>query len=113
MVGSATRIMATSPGSFAHPLNRMVFIVNQPLVQRAFVTGEEISDIVLQIEPILYDVPRSHGIVVLISMALILQYPLITPEELHDGVRQVSEFMCLLLPDETEKVGSGNEGLMN
>lgn len=80
-------------------------MTNHPLVQEAFATGDEIHTIVSNLEPVLYDVPRGHAIISLLSMTIILMNPLITPDELTESVRQTSEFICLIM----EGTGQGEE----
>jgi hypothetical protein len=68
-----------------------------PLVSEAFVTGEDIVPIIERIESVLGDVPRTHALIALLSEVLLLQCPTISPEQVHDGVRDISRFTCLWL----------------
>lgn len=67
------------------------------IIHESQVSGEEISRIVKQIEPSLDGIPRAHGIIALLSLAIIAMYPDITPEDLTMGVKEVSRHICLLL----------------
>ena len=60
-------------------------------------TGEEIGTIVHRLEEALDGAQRGHAIISCLSMVLIMMNPLITPEQLQSGVKDVSQFICLLL----------------
>lgn len=63
-------------------------------------TGQEIADIVAGVQEALLGVPRGHAIIACLSMALILQNPDISPEQLQSGIKDVSRYVCLLLEGE-------------
>lgn len=67
------------------------------LVQEAFATGAEISPIVERVEAALGDVPRAHALIALCSIILLIQHPNLTEEQLYEGVRDVSRFICMWL----------------
>lgn len=60
-------------------------------------SGDEIKAIVELLEPALIGTQRTHGIMACISMSLILMEPDLTPDQLQEGVRKVSEYICLFL----------------
>ena len=71
---------------------------NTVLVHETVINGEEIAPIVAQIEEAIANAPsRDHVIIALLSMALIVTYPEITPEQLQMSVREVSNYICLIL----------------
>ena len=79
-------------------------------------TGDEISPIIDKIELALDGVKRGHAIIASLSIALILMNPEISAEQLADGVRDVSRYICLLLEgSDLAKDGDGETGkqLMN
>lgn len=69
--------------------------MNPTLVGEA--TGEEIDAVISKIEPHLDGVPRVHVLIACISLALLVQYPDLTPDELQQGVRGVSQYICMFL----------------
>lgn len=62
-------------------------------------TGEEINVLVTAIEDTIMGAPRGHGIIALLSLTLMLMNPDITPDELQQGVRDTSQFICMLVED--------------
>lgn len=83
------------------------------LVNESSATGEEISAIVSQLEDSLINIPRGHGIIALLSMALILMDPEILPEQLQQGVRDTSHYICLLLDGNTQSEDEPSKIVMN
>jgi hypothetical protein len=69
--------------------------MSEPIVE-AQVSGEVVSEIVLRLEDALGDCDRAPALISLLSLALIIMHPSIGPEELTNGVRDTSKFMCLL-----------------
>lgn len=67
------------------------------LVQEAFATGEEIGPVVARIEDAIQDVPRTHALIALTSMLLLLQAPHISQEVIYEGVKDISRFVCMWL----------------
>jgi hypothetical protein len=59
-------------------------------------SGEQVAEIVSELELVLEDVERAPALISLLSLALIIMHPAITPEELQAGVRDTSKFMCML-----------------
>ena len=68
-----------------------------PLVQDAFATGEEISPIVEKIQDALSEVPRTHALIALTSLILLLQSPELDEQQLYNGVKDTSHFICTWL----------------
>lgn len=73
--------------------------MSNTLVHETTVDGSEIAPIIADIEDSLGGYPRDHVIIALVSMALIITYPEITPEQLQKAVRDVSHYICLALED--------------
>lgn len=68
-----------------------------PIVEETTATGEEINAIIARLEPALWNQRRSHVIIAMLSLALSLQNPELTAEELQEGVRGVSQWIALFL----------------
>lgn len=87
---------------------------NSHIVEAA-ATGEEISAITYKIEDALVGVQRSHAIIACLSCSLILMYPGLNPEQLVEGVRDVSQFICMWLEGIVgmQEDGSASNILMN
>lgn len=66
-------------------------------ISEAFATGEEIGPIVANIEAAIDGVPRTHALIALTSLLLLLQHPTITQEQVYEGVKDISRFVCLYL----------------
>lgn len=66
-------------------------------IVEATATGEEVNMVVLALEDVLVGAPRGVGIIALLSLTLMLMNPDITPEQLQQGVRDTSQFICLIL----------------
>lgn len=76
------------------------------LVSEAFASGIEIAPIVDRLEAALEGVPRTHALIALTSIILLLQHPNISQEAIYNGVRDVSRYVCLWLAGED---GSSDE----
>ena len=75
---------------------------NTALIHETIIDGQEIAPLIASIEEVLTEAPsRDHVIVALISMALIVTYPEITPEALQTAVRDVSNYICLVMDQPT------------
>jgi hypothetical protein len=76
-----------------------------PIVAEAYATGEEIGPVVAKIEQALGDVSRTHALIALLSVVLLIQHPDISAEQMYEGVREISRFTCMWLagPDSTEE----------
>ena len=71
---------------------------NTVLVHETVIDGQEIAPLIARIEECLVNAPsRDHVIIALISMALIVTYPEISPEQLQAAVREVSNHICLIV----------------
>ena len=68
-----------------------------PLVSEAFVVGEDVAPLIERLEQIIGDAPRSHALIALCSLMLILQHPGISVEEMYEGVKDISRFTCMWL----------------
>lgn len=66
-------------------------------VSEAYASGSEIAPIVERVEAALQDVPRTHALIALTSIILLLQHPDITQDQIYEGVRDVSRFVCMWL----------------
>ena len=76
------------------------------LIHETSATGAQIQDIVDAVGPVLEQWPRSHVLIACISIAILLTYPDITPEQLKRGVKWASQWICMFLEaeDETGKI---------
>lgn len=81
--------------------------MSKHIIAESVASGEEIAAIIASIEPTLEGVKRGHGIIALLSLTLVLMNPEILPEELQEGVRNVSQYICLLL--DSNNRGEGKE----
>lgn len=71
-----------------------------PMIVEAKVTGEEIERIISdKLFPAVEDEERAASIISMLTLVLTLMKPEISPKEIQDGVRGVSEWMCLFLSD--------------
>lgn len=73
--------------------------MSKSIIQESFATGEEINVICERIEDTLAELgtSRPHALMALISLTLVLMNPGISEEDLQDGVKEVSRYICLLL----------------
>ena len=67
------------------------------LVSEAFASGYEIGPIVEKIEVVLKDVPRVHALIALTSIILLIQQPDLSEDQIYEGVKDVSRYVCLWL----------------
>lgn len=67
------------------------------LMQEASASSQTIFEIVSKIESVLLGEKRSDVVIACLSIALTLQEPDITAQQLHDGVSGASKWMCLFL----------------
>lgn len=77
-------------------------------IMQSSATGEEVTAAVAQLEDAIVGLPHHVGIIALLAMALTLMKPDITQEGIHNGVRDVSQFICLLLEGD-QMVEEGNK----
>jgi len=85
----------------------------QSHIGHAVATGEEINNIVTKIEDVLQDAPRGHAIISCLSLVLILMNPLLTPQELQTGVKDVSQYICCWLEGTSGTQDEGDKVVMN
>ena len=76
------------------------------IISQQSATGEEVTFIVDKIEPVLEGIPKGKVVIALLSMILVMMNPDINPMELQRGVKDVSQYICLML----EGTGLGEEG---
>lgn len=69
------------------------------IISETTATGSEIEMIIERLEYALEGVKRGHGLIALLSLALVIQKPDISQDLLQDGVRDVSRYMCLILDE--------------
>lgn len=72
-------------------------MADHPIVAEAVVSGEDIHPIILRLEDALDGTPKVHALIALTSAIILFQRPDITPDELYEGVREVSRFTSLWL----------------
>jgi hypothetical protein len=69
---------------------------NKPLSEST-VDGETIGKVVAKIEMATLDEPIDHVIMANLILAIGLQYPMITPEQLQQAMKDVSEYVCMVI----------------
>lgn len=79
--------------------------MNTQNMNEATATSEQVDAVITKIENALDGTERGLGIISLLSLALVIQSPTITPDELAFAVRETSRFICLLL----DGTGEGTE----
>lgn len=80
------------------------------------VKGEEIDKIAMQLEPFLWDVPRTHAIMALLALAASLMYPDLELEDVRACVRGMSEWLCMYFAgrdDEKLEGAEASKAVMN
>lgn len=89
--------------------------IKPAIISEAAATGEEISIIVTEVEPILSQFPPDQCVIALLCMAATLMNPYASADELQEAVYSTSQFMCLALDGkgEMQVVGSPNKEVMN
>ena len=86
-------------GSFVYKKDNI--LSENTTVHEAIVDGNEIAPLVANLEMALEQCSsRDHAIVALISMALVVTYPEISPQQLAKAVQDVSRYICLILEAE-------------
>lgn len=66
-------------------------------IVKSSATGESIGKIVHKLEDVLDGEQRHECIIACLSLVIIMQNPMITPEQLQKLVESTSEFICLNL----------------
>jgi hypothetical protein len=82
-------------------------------ILEGYATGSEIGPIIERVESVLHDVPRVHAMIALTSIVLLLQHPDITTDQIYEGVRDVSRFICLWPAGVEAETASTDKLLMN
>ena len=67
------------------------------LIFRAEATGADIQKVLEAVQPVIADFPRTHVMMACLALALMVQDPELSIEELHDGVVGMSQWACLYL----------------
>lgn len=85
------------------------------IISEAAATGEEISFIVGQVEPILSQFPADHCVIALLCMAASMMNPYASADELQEAVYATSQYLCLALDGKGDMhvVGSSPKEVMN
>jgi len=74
--------------------------MNTPIVE-AHATGAEIQELVDRLLMSLPDLTsRAHAVIACLTLAIILIKENVTPDEIQDGVKGMSEYICLLLSED-------------
>lgn len=77
------------------------------------VEGAAIDKIAMSLEPFLWDVPRTHAIMALLSLAASLMYPKLELQDIQACVRGMSEWMCLYFAGREEEKEGQEVEVMN
>lgn len=85
------------------------------VIAEATATGEEISMIIEQVEPIFLQFPPDHCVIASLCMAATLMNPYATADEIQEVVMGASQYLCLALDGKGEMnvVPSGPKETMN
>lgn len=75
--------------------------MTESYVHQSTASGEQILPIIANLEAALEGVKRNHAVIALLSLVLVIQKPTISQEELYEGVKQISEYICLVLEEAT------------
>lgn len=78
-------------------------------ISEAFATGDQIAPIVDSIEAALEGVPRTHALIALTSIILLLQHPDISTDQIYLGVRDISRFVCMWLAGTEDEANGPTE----
>ena len=70
-------------------------------IAEAFATGMEIAPVVDKIELSLADVPPTHALIALCSVMLLIQAPKLSSDQLFEGVKDISRYICFWLDGAT------------
>lgn len=73
--------------------------ISKTFVGEVQASGEEIHEIHKAMEPVLINVSTANVVIACLSLVLQIQKPDITPEQLVNGVRETSQFICILLEE--------------
>lgn len=71
------------------------------LISQTKAEGSDISLLVELLSECMEGVPDGHQVIALLATALIVQKPDLTEEQVRDGVREMSQLMCLWLDGTT------------
>ncbi len=71
-------------------------MTEEPIVMTK-ASGQEVADIVRKIVSTLEGENKGHAIMALISLLLILQKPSLGAEDIQEGIKDVSQFVCMWL----------------
>lgn len=66
-------------------------------VAESHVSGDEIFNLLVALDPILAPLPKQNVVIACLSIALLRQEPDLTIKELEAGVRGASEWLCVFL----------------
>lgn len=68
-------------------------------IVQATATGEEINEICVKLEDALVamGISQAHAVIAMLSLVLIIQNPTLSPEELTEALKDVSQYICLRL----------------
>ena len=66
-------------------------------IQQLSATGEQVGAIIDKIEGAITGEPKHHVLMACLTLALVMQYPNISAEELQEGVKRTSQFIAFYL----------------
>lgn len=79
------------------------------LISQTKAEGSDISILVELLTECMEGVPEGHQVISLLAAALIVQKPDLTEEQVRDGVKEISQLMCLWLDGQTAEPLSDEE----
>lgn len=70
------------------------------------VGGEEIHNVINALEQTMMDkeVSKRNAVIACIAIALSIQYPDITPEDRVEGVKDISNYICLWIDNKLDEI---------
>lgn len=75
-------------------------------VTRVEAKAEDIQKLAMQLEPFLWDVPRTHAIMALLALSATLMCPELEREEIQSCINGMSEWLCLFLDGREERLNA-------
>lgn len=67
------------------------------IVTEQSATGDQVAAVVGMLEDTLEGCPRGLAIISLLTMSIVLQNPVISPDDLQTTIKEVSRFLCMML----------------
>lgn len=72
-------------------------IIGMTSSMEASCSTEEIQEIANSVEDVVGRFPPAHIVIAFLAIILAIQHPQITPEQLQEGIKGLSQWTCLFL----------------